>query len=54
MHHVQGSVLTLGGDPFETAAEHSDTVAQERAIGGVVNVAFHDRSSYIMRMMSRP
>src|SRR5881275_1250241 len=42
MHHVQGSVLTLGGDPFETAAEHSDTVAQKRAVSGVVNVAFHD------------
>src|SRR5437867_4592736 len=42
MHHVQGSVLTLGGDPFETAAEHSDTVAQKRAVSRIVNVAFHD------------
>src|SRR5260370_16358389 len=42
MHHVQGSVLTLGGDPFETAAEHSDTVAQKRAVRRIVNVAFHD------------
>src|SRR5437016_12885169 len=42
MHHVQGSVLTLGGDPFETAAEHSDTVDQKRAVGRIVNVAFHD------------
>jgi hypothetical protein len=54
MHHVQGSVLTLGGDPFQTAAEHSDTVAQKRAVSRIVNVAFHDRSSEIMRMMSRP
>src|SRR5258707_6055301 len=42
MHHVQGSALTLGGDPLETAAEHSDTVAQKRAVSGIVNVAFHD------------
>src|SRR6266481_8855193 len=42
MHHVQGSVLTLGGDPFETAAEHSDPVAQKRAVGRIVNVAFHN------------
>src|SRR5437773_11703763 len=42
MHHVQGSVLTLGGDPIETAAEHSDTVAQKRAVSRIVNVAFHD------------
>src|SRR5207253_11466502 len=42
MHHLQGSVLTLGGDPFETAAEHSDTVAQKRAVSRIVNVAFHD------------
>src|SRR5205823_7242974 len=42
MHHVQGSVLTLGGDPFETAAEHSDTVAQKRAVSRIVNVAFHN------------
>src|SRR6266571_9337306 len=42
MHHVQGSVLTLGGDPFETPAEHSDTVAKKRAVSRIVNVAFHN------------
>src|SRR6266550_874257 len=42
MHHLQSSVLTLGGDPFETAAEHSDTVAQKRAVSRIVNVAFHN------------
>src|SRR2546429_475004 len=40
MHHVQGSVLTLGGDPFETAAEPSDTVAQKRAVSRIMNVSF--------------
>src|SRR2546421_7771724 len=34
--------ISLGGDPFETAAEHSDTVAQKRAVSRIVNVAFHD------------
>src|SRR5713101_2261442 len=43
MHHFQGSVLTLGGDPYETAAEHPDAVTQKRAVGGIVNIAFHDR-----------
>src|SRR6266446_1464824 len=44
MHHLQGSVLTLGGDALQTAAEHSDTVAQKRAVGGIVNIALHDGS----------
>ena len=43
MHHVQSSVLTLGGDPYETAAEHPDAVAQKGAVSGIVNIAFHDR-----------
>src|SRR5882724_5452505 len=43
MHHVQSSVLTLGGDPQETAAEHPDAVTQKRAVSGIVNIAFHDR-----------
>jgi hypothetical protein len=43
MHHVQGSVLTLGGDPQETAAEHPDAVAQKRTVGRIVNITFHDR-----------
>src|SRR5713226_6722398 len=43
MHHVQVSVLTLGGDPYETAAERPDAVAQKRAVGWIVNIAFHDR-----------
>src|SRR5260370_19559259 len=42
IHHFQSSVLTLGGDALQTAAEHSDTVAQKRAVGGIVNVAFYD------------
>src|ERR1700693_4686309 len=44
MHHVQNSALTLGGDPFEAAAKHPDAVTQKRAVSGIVNVAFHDRS----------
>src|ERR1700752_2401200 len=43
MHHLQGSVLTLGGDSYETAAEHPDAVAQKCAVGGIVNIAFHHR-----------
>src|SRR6267378_3471403 len=43
IHHLQGSVLTLGGDPYETAAEHPDTVAQKRAVDGVMNITFDDR-----------
>src|SRR5437667_2512579 len=43
MHHLQSSVLTLGGDPCETTTEHPDAVAQKRAVGGVVNITFDDR-----------
>src|SRR5215467_12497107 len=43
MHHLQSSVLTLGGDPYETAAEHPDAVAQKRAVSRIVNITFHDR-----------
>ena len=39
IHHFQGSVLPLAGDALQTAAEHSDAVAQKAAVGGVVNVA---------------
>jgi hypothetical protein len=45
MHYFHGSLLTLASDAFEAAAEHPDAVAQKRAVGGVVNVAFYDRSS---------
>jgi len=40
MHHVQGSVLTLGGDPFETAAEALGYRRPEASCQWIVNVAF--------------
>ena len=43
MHYFHGSLLALASDPFEAAAEHPDAIAQKRAVGGVVNVAFDDR-----------
>src|SRR6266699_3880019 len=42
IHHFHGSPLTLAGDALQAAAEHADAVAQKRAVGGIVNVAFHD------------
>src|SRR5437016_5377734 len=44
MDHFHGSGLTLVGDAFEAATEHPDAVAQNRTVGRVVNVAFHNRS----------
>src|SRR5207245_11003852 len=44
MDHFHGSGLTLVGDAFEAATEHPDAVAQNRTVGQVVNVAFHNRS----------
>ena len=43
IHYFHGSLLTLASDTFEAAAEHPDAIAQKRAVGGVVNVAFDDR-----------
>jgi hypothetical protein len=43
MHYLHGSLLTLASDAFQAAAEHPDAVAQKRAVGGVVNLAFDDR-----------
>jgi hypothetical protein len=51
--HFQSSGLTLVGDALQAAAEHPNAVAQNRTVGRIVNVAFDDRSSYIMRMLSR-
>jgi hypothetical protein len=42
IHHFHGSPLTLAGDALQAAAEHADAVAQKRAVGGIVNVRFHD------------
>src|SRR5205814_8162609 len=35
------------------ARQYSCAIAQQTAVRGVVNVSFHHRSSYIMRMISR-
>src|SRR5260370_7296417 len=42
--HFQSSGLTLVGHAFEAAAEHANTVAQNRTVGRIMNVAFHNRS----------
>ena len=40
MHHFQRATFTLGGNTLQAAAEHTDAVAQERAVGWVVNITF--------------
>jgi hypothetical protein len=41
--HFYGSVLTFTGDALQAAAEYTDAVAQKRAVGGIVHVAFNHR-----------
>jgi hypothetical protein len=43
VHYRQRTLLALGSNALQAAAEHADAVSQQRAVGGVVNVAFDDR-----------
>src|SRR5215469_18964629 len=43
IHHPDGSALALGGNARQAAAEHADAVAQQTAVGRVMNVALDDR-----------
>jgi hypothetical protein len=51
--HLHRPALTLRGNARQAAAEHADAVAQQTAVGRVVDVAFDDRCNYIMRMLLR-
>src|SRR6266436_2306267 len=42
--HFQSSGLALVGNALQAAAEHANAVAQNRTVGRIVNVAFHNRS----------
>ena len=41
MHHFQCAAVALRGHAFQAAAEHANAVAQKRAVGWMVNVAFY-------------
>src|SRR6516162_3408683 len=38
IHHFHGAALALGSDAFQAAAEHANTVTQQRAVRGKVHV----------------
>src|SRR6516165_2751170 len=41
IHDIQCAALALGGDTLQAAAEHANPVAQKRAVGWIVYVAFN-------------
>jgi hypothetical protein len=45
IHHFQRATFTLGGNTLQAAAEHTDAVAQDRAVGWIVNITLRHRSS---------